>query len=98
MAEHAAPEYATASGNDYASHEGTYESFVHIAFIGSIFVINTVIGLCIGGAVHNWWVAIPIIFILAPLALVQGLMSGSRTSSYIALAISALALLFTAAG
>ncbi|HEX2513018.1 MAG TPA: aa3-type cytochrome c oxidase subunit IV, partial [Xanthobacteraceae bacterium] len=36
MAEHAAPEYATAPGNDYASHEGTYEAFVHMAFIGTL--------------------------------------------------------------
>lgn len=97
MADHAAPEYATAQGNDYAAHEGTYESFVHIAFIGTIFVINIAIGLCIGGAVHNWWVGVPVIFLLAPAALIQGLMSDSRTSSYIALAISALSLLLTAA-
>jgi hypothetical protein len=97
MAEHAAPEYAAAPGNDYTSHEGTYEAFVHMAFIGTIHVINTVIGLAIGGVVHNWWVAIPIIFILAPFALIQGIMSGSRTSSYIALVISAVALLLTAA-
>lgn len=97
MAEHAAPEYATAPGNDYASHEGTYQAFVHMAFIGTVHVVNTVIGLAIGGVVHNWWVGIPIIFIVAPFALLQGITSGSRTSSYIALAISALALLLTAA-
>lgn len=97
MAEHAAPEYATAEGNDYVSHEGTYEAFLHIAFIGTIHVINTVIGLAIGGAVHNWLVGCLIIFIVAPAALVQGLMSGTRTSSYVALAISAVALLLTAA-
>ena len=60
-------------------------------------VINTVIGLCIGGAVHNWLVGCLIIFIVAPAALIQGIMSGTRTSSYVALAISAVALLLTAA-
>lgn len=96
MADHAAPEYATAPGNDYVTHEATYRGFVHLAFIGSVHVINTVIGLAIGGVVGNWWVAIPIIFLIAPAAAIQGFMSGTNTSSYVALAISALALLLTA--
>jgi Bacterial aa3 type cytochrome c oxidase subunit IV len=30
MAEHAEVEYATADGNDYAAHEGTYRLFVKL--------------------------------------------------------------------
>jgi hypothetical protein len=97
MAEHSAPEYATAPGNDYVTHEATYQGFLHLAFIGAVHVINTVIGLAIGGAAGNWWVAIPIIFFLAPAAAIQGFMSGTRTSSYVALVISLAALLLTAA-
>src|SRR5882672_5639305 len=29
MADHGEVEYATAQGNDYAEHEGTYENFLH---------------------------------------------------------------------
>ena len=49
MAEHVAPEYATAPGNDYTSHEGTYEAFVHMVFIGALHVATVLIGLAIGG-------------------------------------------------
>ncbi len=28
MADHGTPEYSTASGNDYAEHEATYENFL----------------------------------------------------------------------
>ncbi|MEX0591576.1 MAG: aa3-type cytochrome c oxidase subunit IV [Xanthobacteraceae bacterium] len=30
MAEHREPEYSTAAGNDYAQHEGMYDSFLAI--------------------------------------------------------------------
>jgi hypothetical protein len=96
MAEHGAPEYATATGNDYPTHEQTYEGFVHLAFIGAIAVINTVIGLAIGGVGGHWWVAIPIIFVIAPVAAAYGFMTGSRTSSFIALGASLLLLVLTA--
>ena len=35
MADHGEVEYATATGNDYAEHEATYEGFVHLAYVGS---------------------------------------------------------------
>ena len=95
MAEHAAPEYATASGNDYASHENTYESFVHLAFIGTMHVISMVIGLAIGGTTGHWFVAFGV-FLIGTLAAVQGFMSKTRTASYVALVLSLLALAVTA--
>ena len=55
MAEHAAPEYATAPGNDYSSHEGTYEAFVHMAFIGTLHVVSIVIGLALAGTGAAWF-------------------------------------------
>ncbi len=95
MAEHGAPEYATAQGNDYATHEATYKGFIHLAFIGAVHVVNILISLAIGGVAHNWLVAVGII-VMATIAAIQGFMSGGRTSSYVALAISLVALALTA--
>jgi hypothetical protein len=93
MAEHGAPEYAAATGNDYATHENTYKAFTHLAFIGLIHVVNMLIGLAIGGVKDHWWIATGV-FVIATLAAIQGFTSGSRTSSFVALglAVAALAL------
>jgi hypothetical protein len=96
MAEHGAPEYATAPGNDYPTHEATYQNFVHLAFIGAVHVANIVIGLAVGAVAGNWLAAFAV-FGIATIAAVQGFMSGSRTSSYVALVISLVALALTAA-
>jgi hypothetical protein len=95
MAEHAAPEYATAPGNDYTSHEGTYEGFVHMAFIGTMHVVSVVIGLAIGGVTGHWLVAFGI-FVVATVAAIQGFMSKTRTASYAALVLALVALALTA--
>ena len=95
MAEHAAPEYATAPGNDYASHEGTYEAFVHMAFIGAMHVATVLIGLAIGGVIGSWWVAFGV-FAIATVAAIQGFVSNTRTASYVALVLSLLALAMSA--
>ena len=44
MADHGTVEYATATGNDLPAHERTYEGFVHLAFVGTLTVINIVLG------------------------------------------------------
>jgi hypothetical protein len=95
MAEHGAPEYATAAGNDYPTHEDTYQGFVHLAFIGLVHVINILIGLAIGGVRGHWFVAFAV-FVIATLAAAQGFMSGSRTSSLVALGIALVALALSA--
>jgi len=95
MAEHAAPEYATAPGNDYASHEGTYEAFVHMAFIGTLHVASILIGLVIGGVTGHWLVAFGI-FVIATVAAIQGFMSNTRTASYVALVLALVALALSA--
>jgi hypothetical protein len=95
MAEHGAPEYATAHGNDYQSHEATYQGFLHLTFIGTLHVISILIGLTIGAINGNWLVAFGI-FGFATVAAVQGFMSGSRRSSYVAVVISMVALALTA--
>ena len=96
MAEHSAPEYAAAAGNDYVSHEGTYEAFVHMAFIGTLHVASIVIGLAIGGVTGHWMVAFGI-FVIATIAAIQGFLSKTRTASYGALVLALVALALTAA-
>ncbi len=86
MADHGTVEYATATGNDYPAHEGTYERFVLFTFVGIISVINLLFGLAVGGVMGHWFLALPI-FILAIIGGASGLLSGSKTSSYVAFAI-----------
>ena len=94
MADHGNVESATATGNDYPAHENTYETFVKFAFVGCIHVINLLFGLAVGGVMGHWLTAIPV-FIIAILGLVPGLVSGSKTSSYVAFALCFLIFAFT---
>jgi len=95
MADHGTVEYATATGNDMAAHEGTYEMFVHMATVGTLFVINIVIGLAIGAVAGHWGVAACVI-ILASLIALRGLMSGARTPIAVMTVLALLALAVTA--
>jgi hypothetical protein len=83
MADHGTVEYATATGNDYPAHESTYEQFILFAFVGTIHVINLVFGLAVGGVMGHWFAAL-LIFIIAIAGAIPGLVSGSKTSSYVA--------------
>lgn len=98
MADHGEVQYSTAEGNDYPAHEAAYENFVHSSFVGVLYLINTILGLAMVGVVGQWLVGVLIIFLVAPIGLVHGLATGSRTSSAITLAISLLAFAFTALG
>jgi len=95
MAEHGTVEYATATGNDLAAHEGTYESFVHLAFVGTLLVVNIVIGLAIGGVAGHWGVSAAVIILSAGIAL-RGLMGGARAPIAVMTVLSLLALAVTA--
>lgn len=86
MADHGTVEYATATGNDYPAHEATYERFILFTFVGIIHVINLVFGLAVGGVIGDWFWAVPIFFV-AVIGAVIGLLSGSKTSSYVAFVI-----------
>lgn len=83
MADHGNVEYATAQGNDYPAHENTYETFVKFAAVGTIHVINLMLGLAVGGVMGHWLTAF-VVFIIAILGLIPGLVTGSKTSSYVA--------------
>jgi hypothetical protein len=95
MADHGTVEYATATGNDLAAHEETYERFVHLAFIGTLHVINIVIGLAIGAVAEHWGVAACVILLATGIAL-RGLVSGARAPIAVMTVLSLLALAVTA--
>jgi hypothetical protein len=95
MADHGTVEYATATGNDLEAHEATYESFVHLATIGTLMVINIVIGLAIGAVANHWGVAAGVILLSLAIAL-RGLISGARAPIAVMTVLSLLALALTA--
>ncbi len=95
MADHGTVEYATATGNDLPAHERMYESFVHLAFVGTLVVINIVIGLAIGAVADHWFVA-GCCIVLAILVGLHGLASGARNPIMVMTVLSLLALAITA--
>lgn len=95
MADHGTVEYATATGNDYPAHENTYERFVLFAFVGTVHVINLVLGLATGGVLGHWLAAL-MIFIIAIFGAIPGLVSGSKTSSYVAFVLAFLIFAYNA--
>jgi len=98
MADHGKVEYATATGNDLTAHEATYKGFVQLAFVGSALCVCIAIGLAIGGTTGRWGIALPIIFLLAPIVAAHGLASGARTPSIVMVVMALLALAFAAHG
>jgi Bacterial aa3 type cytochrome c oxidase subunit IV len=80
MADHGTVEYATATGNDYPTHEGTYESFVHFTFVGILHIVGILLGLAVGGVKGDWLLA-SVILLLAVFGAIPGLISRSRTPS-----------------
>ena len=83
MADHGTVEYATATGNDIPAHVQAYERFVQFTFVGIIHVVNILFGLAVGGVMGHWFLAL-LIFFIAVLGAIPGLVSGSKTSSYVA--------------
>lgn len=62
MAEHGNVEYATATGNDYAEHEGTYVNVMKLAKVGTVAVLAIVVALGIWGTMGALgWAAFGII-------------------------------------
>jgi Bacterial aa3 type cytochrome c oxidase subunit IV len=45
MADHGEVEYATATGNDYAAHEQTYENFITLVKVVMTVVVIILVGL-----------------------------------------------------
>jgi aa3 type cytochrome c oxidase subunit IV len=97
MADHGHVEYATAEGNDLPAHEETYERFVHLAVVGSAYVVNIVIGLAIGAVAGSWLIAFATMFIATIVAII-GFASGARVPSMVMVVISLIALALTSGG
>ena len=76
MADHGAPEYATATGNDYSEHEGTYKFFTKLTTVGTIASVCVVIALAIGG-VNGYWSVFTIGILATLVATAIGLASES---------------------
>jgi len=91
MADHGEVEYATATGNDYAEHEGTYAAFVKAAVVGTLFVINVVVALGVGGVTDHWLATLGLL-ILAILAGVWGLAGSANIPGVLVLVLGLLSL------
>ncbi|WP_020179336.1 aa3-type cytochrome c oxidase subunit IV [Methylopila sp. M107] len=80
MAEHSAPEYATAAGNDYAEHEATYAMVMKLSKVATAAIVLIVISLAIGGVTGAWGLcALGVV-----LALVTGTIAGMSEKGSIA--------------
>jgi hypothetical protein len=95
MADHGEVQYATATGNDLATHEAGYEQFVQGAFVGTFSIISILLGLTIGGVLGHW-LSGALILIATVIATAISAWSGSRAVIAAMVAISALVLLFNA--
>lgn len=86
MVEQSSLEYATAVGNDYIVHEGTYTRFVDAVFVGMVHVVNVLLGLAVGGVMGHWFIGLGM-FIVAVTGAISGFVSGRKITSYIAFII-----------
>jgi hypothetical protein len=93
MADHGEVEYATATGNDYEEHEGTYEGFLLFASIGVVCTTTIMISFAIGGVLEVWWAA-GLFILLSVITAFYGLATHSHTPG---IAVLILALLGFAA-
>ncbi|HVV91949.1 MAG TPA: aa3-type cytochrome c oxidase subunit IV [Hyphomicrobiales bacterium] len=74
MADHAMPEYATATGNDYPMHEHTYANVVKLAKVGSFTAITLLVSMAAGLVADHVWLFV-LGFILMVVSLIIGLAS-----------------------
>lgn len=93
MADHGELEYATATGNDYPEHEGTYEGFLHLTVIAILNIVTVLLGLTVGGVLGHW-LAGGLMITFAGVAMLRNLIVGTRTSSLVVVAVSFLTLAF----
>ena len=86
MADHGTVDYATATGNDYAAHESSYERFVHFTLVAILYICTILFGLATGGVMGHWFLAASI-FVIGLLGVIPGLISGATIPSYVSFAI-----------
>ena len=95
MSDHGEVQYATAAGNDMPAHEMSYEMFLQGTFVLTAAIVNILFGLTIGGVLGHWLPA-SLIIIFGVIAAAVTAWTGSKTVSFIMIAISALTLLLNA--
>jgi hypothetical protein len=95
MAAHGEVEYATAEGNDYREHVGTYNFFLRITLVAILYIVCILLGLTIGGVLGHWLLAAAVI-IVSTVTAVFGLATNNNIPSIAVLVLSLLALAFTA--
>jgi len=74
MADHAAPQYARATGNDYPEHEATYHRVMKMTKVGSGTIICGLVAMTIGMIAGHPWIMV-IGLLLTTISLVVGLSS-----------------------
>jgi hypothetical protein len=94
MAEHGTVEYATAAGNDYPTHERSYERFVQFTAVGIVYVVTILLGLTVGG-VHGHWFLAFLVFLIGLAGAIPSLLGGSKTPIYVAFALCFLIFVYT---
>ena len=91
MADHGEVEYATATGNDYEEHEGTYEGFLLFASIGIVSTVTILIALAVGGVLEVWWAA-GLLILLSVITALYGLATHSHTPGIVVMVLGLFAL------
>jgi hypothetical protein len=91
MADHGEVEYATATGNDYDEHEGTYDGFLLFASIGVVCLASILVALTVGGVLGVWW-ASGVIILLAVITAFYGLATHSHAPGLVVFVLALIAL------
>ena len=91
MADHGEVEYATATGNDYEEHEGTYEGFLLFASVGVVCLLSILVALTVGGVLEVWWAA-GVIILLAVGTALYGLATHKHAPGVVVLVLALLTL------
>lgn len=81
-------EYTTATGNDYAEHEGTYALIMKLSKVATASILLIVVSLAIGGTTGPWWLC----GVGVVLALIGGVVGGmSEKGTVVPIVASAVA-------
>ena len=95
MSDHGEVQYATATGNDLPAHQASYEMFLQGTFVLIAAVINILFGLTVGAVLGHWLPGAALI-ICGVIAAAITAWTGSKTVSFVMIAISGLTLLLNA--
>jgi hypothetical protein len=95
MSDHGEVQYATAAGNDLPAHQASYEMFLQGTFVLIAAVINILFGLTVGAVLGHWLPGAALI-IFGVIAAAITAWTGSKTVSFVMVAISGLTLLLNA--